>query len=194
MSLYECFEGVPDFRRAQGRRLDLAFLLSVITLGYLCGHLSKRSLSTFAKSNEETLRQMFSTKHKMPSHVTIWTCLSELDEQELVKCFNTWAQGCAPLLGGTWISGDGKSLGSTVEDMHGKGQKFTSVLSLFCQQTGLTQVVEQYRHDKKSEIHVLQGMLRHLKEAGVVIVLDALHCQKKRSPKSARAETTTTFK
>lgn len=172
----------------------MAFLLSVITLGYLCGHRSKRGLSTFAKSNEETFRQMFTPKHKMPSHVSIWTCLSGVDEVELVKCFNTWANGCAPLLGGTWVSGDGKSLGSTVENMHGKNQQFTSVLSLFCQQTGLAQVVEQYRHDKKSEIHVLQGMLRHLKDAGAVVSLDALHCQKKRSPKSARAGTTTTFR
>lgn len=179
MSLYDSFSVVPDFRRSQGQRIALPALLTIICLAYMCGHTSKRKVRIFAEANEGVLRDLLNLKHKVPSHVTIWTCLSELDESAMVKSFHQWSKATLPILQGQWISGDGKALGSTVTNMHNEKQTFTAVVSMFCQQTGLTHLVAAYRNGKQNEIHTLQGLLNHFENAGVVIALDALHCQKK---------------
>lgn len=194
MTLYESFSAIADFRRAQGQRTVLPALLTMICLAYMCGHTSKRKITAFAKSNEEVLGELLHLKHKVPSHVTMWTCLGGVREADMVESFNQWAKSVGPILQGQWVSGDGKSLASTVANMHDQKQSFTAVVSMFCQQTGLVQVVSAYRNDKRSEIHVLRGLLEHFKDAGVVIFLDALYCQKKRLPTSTTAETLTAYR
>lgn len=191
MSLYEHFSTIADFRRPQGQRIALPALLTMISLAYICGHTSKRKITAFAKANEEVLRDLLGLKHKVPSHVTMWTCLGGVPETDMIESFNQWSRSVGPILAGQWVSGDGKSLASTVSNMHDEHQSFTAIVSMFCQQTGLTQVVNAYRNKKRSEIHVLQGLLEYFKQAGVIIFLDALHCQKKRLPTLMEAATGT---
>ena len=100
----------------------------------------------------------------------------------MIEGFHRWSSSASPMVAGQWISGDGKSLASTVANMHNEKQSFTAIVSAFCQQSGLTHRLAAYRNGKQNEVHTLQGLLAHFKDAGVVIALDALHCQKKPWP------------
>lgn len=182
MSLYESFSSVPDFRRKEGQRTPLPALLTIISLAYMCGYTSNRKIKAFAHANAGVLRELLDLKHKLPSHVTIWTCVNEVEESCMIEGFHRWINSVVPIAAGQWVSGDGKSLASTVSNMHNEKQSFTAIVSAFCQQSGLTHRLAAYRNGQQNEVHTLQELLTHFKNAGVVIALDALHCQKKQYP------------
>ncbi|WP_345071252.1 hypothetical protein [Hymenobacter fastidiosus] len=64
------------------------------------------------------------------------------------------------------------------------GQTFVSVVSLYCQRTGLTLALQDYTDKKTGESSVIHALLDGLQHRGVVLTLDALHAQKKRLPPS----------
>jgi len=179
MSLYTAFEKIKDPRRKQGLRTTLPQLFCMITISNLCGHLGGRGVARFANYHSNTFTKALELKHKVPSHVVFSDILNRVDSKELITAFNEWASEVVPLKKGSPLSGDGKALASTVSDKHGGHQDFEAVVSIFCQETGLVYAIEQYRNKKESEIHIVQFLLKKLKNMGVVIHLDALHAQKK---------------
>ena len=56
------------------------------------------------------------------------------------------------------------------------------LVSAFCQQTGLVQQVKRLENGKSSEIASVQELIGQLAGKGLLLTLDALHCQKKRLP------------
>jgi len=106
--------------------------------------------------------------------------LSRVDQQQVIDAFNKWAQSFAPLRRYSWISGDGKALGSTVSDMHGKDQDFQAVVSFFARESGLVHSLEQYRNKQKArgEGDLLKFLVSQLEAMGAIISVDALHTQK----------------
>lgn len=179
MSLYTEFEKINDPRRKQGLRTTLPQLFCMIIISNLCGHLGGRGVARFAKNHSKTFTKVLKLNHKIPSHVIFSDILNRVDSKELITAFNNWAKDIVPLKKGMPISGDGKALASTVSNQHGSHQDFEAVVSIFCQETGLVYAIEQYRNKKKSEIHIVQFLIKKLKNMGVVIHLDALHAQKK---------------
>lgn len=179
MSLYTEFEKIKDPRRKQGLRTTLPQLFCMITISNLCGHLGGRGVARFTTYHSNTFTKALDLKHKIPSHVIFSDILNRVDSEELIIAFNNWTKDIVRLKKGSSISGDGKALSSTVNHQHGTHQDFEAVVSIFCQETGLVYAIEQYRNKKKSEIHIVQFLLKKLKDMGVVIHLDALHAQKK---------------
>ena len=61
------------------------------------------------------------------------------------------------------------------------GQDFEAVVSLFAHQGGLVRAMGHYQNKSKEsgEQQILRVLLNELDQMGVVICLDALHCQKK---------------
>ncbi len=178
MTLLEAFNNLSDVRRSKGRRNSLGQIFSMVVMSNLCGYLGYRPVSKFCKAHESIMIDVLGLKHGVPSHVTFRDVLQRTDSQQLIEHFNFWASSYVPLQAGDWVSGDGKALGSTVTNMHDKGQDFQAVVSMFCQQSGLVRVIGEYRNAKKSEVEVLRNLLQHLKDAGAVIRTDALHTQK----------------
>ena len=114
----------------------------------------------------------------MPSHVTFRKILTSLDSKRIINHFNEWSKS-QDLQPDDWVSGDGKSLKSTFTDYCGTEQDFASVVSLYCQKTGLSFQIADYRNKKISEGQILRDLLPSLKSKGVIVSLDALHTQKK---------------
>jgi predicted transposase YbfD/YdcC len=56
-------------------------------------------------------------------------------------------------------------------------QSFASLVSVFGQHSHLVYQIGIFENDKKSEIHVVQELLRVLQVNKAVFSLDALHCQ-----------------
>jgi hypothetical protein len=186
MELLTALSSVEDPRRAQGRRVSLEQLLIMSILSYLCGHTGYRAMSRFSKAHASTLAPLLALKHPVPSHVTFFEVLSRIDQQQVIDAFNKWTLSFTALEPYSWVSADGKALGSTVADVHGEQQDFQAVVSFFAQQTGLVHSLEQYRNKQKArgEGELVRFLLSQLESMGAIISLDALHTQKKQLSRS----------
>jgi DDE_Tnp_1-associated len=177
MTLNELFKSLPDARRGQGQRFALPDVLWMIFLGISCGYVGYRALSKFAKANQAYFTEIFSLKHGVPSHVTIRQILTDLDKEMVKQQFIEWCkqQDLSPL---DWVSGDGKSLKSTLSNSTESSQDFCAIVSFYVQKTGLTYSITDFRNKKTSETEIVRNLLPSLKDKGVIITLDALHAQK----------------
>lgn len=180
MDLLTSLSSVKDPRRAQGQRVSLEQVLIMSILSYLCGHIGYRGISRFSKAYSDSLSGLLGLKHPVPSHVTFADVLCRVDQQQVIDSFNQWALNFAPMKSYSWVSADGKALGSTVSDMHGSNQDFQAVVSFFAQESGLVHSLEQYRNKEKArgEGDLLRFLISQLESMGAIISVDALHTQK----------------
>jgi predicted transposase YbfD/YdcC len=178
MSLQECFEQVIDPRKASGLRTPLPELLCMITMGYMSGLTGYRGIGTFMKENREELMDLFNLKHPPIGKTQLRTILQKLDFTGISQAFFKWMATFVNIEEGEWLSGDGKALGSTVTDAHGNAQEYELMVRLFSQKLGIV-THSTTTKSKSTELKAMQGLLKNLELKGVIITLDALHCQKK---------------
>ena len=178
MSLSELFKSFPDFRRGQGQRYPLEDVLWMIFLGVSSGYAGYRPLGNFTKANVDFFTEVFGLKHGVPSYVTFREILTNLDKVAVKKSFAGWCsnQDLSPY---DWVSGDGKSLKSTLSNYDSDTQDFCAMVSIYVQKTGLCYIIEDFRNKKMGEAEILRNLLPSLKDKGVILTLDALHTQKK---------------
>lgn len=179
MSLYEVFGQVEDTRQPSGLRHPLQSFLTMATLSIMSGYNSMQSMATFFDSNKEVFVQLFSLKHGVPGYTQIRTILQTLNYESLCSLFSEWAFEHVPLEKGDWVSGDGKALASTLTDSQSSKQNYIAMVSLFVQKLGVVLGTNRYENGKSGEGASLQELLYILEGKGVIITLDALHCQKK---------------
>lgn len=179
MSLYECFVQIEDHRDASGLRNPLPALLCMITMSYLSGHSGYRATASFMKGNKEALMEMFDLQHPPLGKTQLRTVMQGLNFQSINQAFFKWMNSFVSIKKGEWLSGDGKSLGSTLKDAHGHAQEYELMVRLFSQKLGIITHLATTK-SKSSELKAMQKLLKTLEVKGVIITLDALHCQKKR--------------
>lgn len=180
MSLYECFEQLEDPRAASGLRNPLPALLCMVTMSYLSGFTGYRATADFMKGNKAVFMEMFHLKHPPLGKTQLRTVIQSLDFKSINKAFYQWIKNFAPVETGEWLSGDGKALGSTIKDAHGNAQEYELMVRLFSQKLGIV-THSATTKSKSSELKAMQDLLQTLEIKGVIITLDALHCQKKQS-------------
>lgn len=178
-SLYECFEAVKDVRDPSGLRHPLSSFLTMVTMGIMSGYNSMQSLAEFFDSNKSEFVELFSLQHGVVGYTQIRTILATLDYESLYSNFEDWAGQYIEIKQGDWVSGDGKGLNSTVQDAHSSKQNYVAMVSLFLQRIGVVIGVNRYENGKKGEGSSLRELLQVLQDKGIVLTLDALHCQKK---------------
>lgn len=182
MELAAFFAQVADPRRAHGQRFPLPALLWMTFLAIATGQRGPRKMAQFCRSNADFFISYFALRHGVPSYGAFRDLLQGLDKQALAQAFGDGF--CPQAQAGDWVAGDGQSLRSTVREAQGAGQSFASLVSLYCQRTGLTLAVQDYTDKKTGELSVLRDLLPALQNRGVVLTLDALHAQKKQPPPS----------
>ena len=178
--LVQFLKKVKDFRRERGQRHPLWFILLIVILGLMTGHLGYRALGYFAKQHRKKLTESFGLpRDRVPSYSTIRRALMGIDCESLIAVFNQWAAHLIPEeTADDWLAIDGKSLKSTVEHYCQNQQNFVSIVSCFCQENGLVLSLEKLENKQGSEIHCVQQMVRSMPFREKVFTLDALHCQK----------------
>ncbi len=144
-------------------------MFSMVIISNLCGHLGGRLIAKFTKIYGSTFKEMLNLKHPPPSHVIFSDILNRTDEKQLIGAFNEWSKNFVPLEKGTFISGDGKALGSTIQNAQNSHQTFQAVVSLFCQKSGLVRSLKEYQNAKVSEINVVKFLVKQLKAKGSVL-------------------------
>ncbi len=77
---------------------------------------------------------------------------------------------------------DGKGIKSTLVGGSSSYQNFVSMVSVYSHHHGWVVRHQVMENKHKSEVEVVQELVKELSGSQVVVTLDALHCQKKRSP------------
>lgn len=178
MSLVELFDQVVDPRKASGLRFPLPAFLTMMTMSYMSGYTGYRAPANFMKGNESELVSMFKLKHGVPGFVQIRTIINRLDFEQINEVFFKWMTSFVSIEPGEWISADGKGLNSTVSDAQTSKQDFEIMVRLFSQKLGIVLQTQSKRFKAREHI-AFQSLLEQLQLKGVIITLDAIHCQKK---------------
>jgi len=190
MSLLEILKQIPDKRRKQGQKYDLAHVLFYSILSVLCGANSYAGIHTVMSSKQDLLNAVFGTKWKRaPGVSTIFYVFNSLDITELEKVFRLHAkdlikdkqiisEGSGDLLN---LAIDGKSLrgtGSKTKNSKTKEDKLQQVLSIF---ESKEQIILAHLDSvgKGNELKSMQTMIAEIDLPTSVFTADALHTQKK---------------
>lgn len=102
-----------------------------------------------------------------------------IDFADFAQIFNSWAKNYVQIEQSEWLAVDGKSIKGTVSDYASQYQNFVSIVSIFSAKQGMVLSLDKLDNKHTSEITTVQTLLKALDLEGVVLSLDALHCQKK---------------
>ncbi len=178
--LLEYLREIPDHRRGQGRRYDLAGVLLVAILALLSGAHSYRSIHTFAASHFKQLRETFGLRwRKAPSNSRVRAILQGVDKVALELAFRSYSAAMAAGLPEKveCLACDGKELRGSFDRM--EDRRAAEVLSVLATESQLI-LAHVEIPEKTNEIPAFQALVAELGVKGKLFTLDALHCQKKR--------------
>lgn len=188
-SLYEALQGLPDARRRQGKRYELALLLCLLLLAKLAGQTTLSGATDWVRHRAETIAAHFGLKRKqMPCQMTYCRMLARLDVQRLDELlaafFIRWEaqQRCGEEPSRLRTPGahraheqlaiDGKALRAT-----SKQAQPTHLLSCYDVTTG-TILWQCNVGEKQNEISALKPLLTPALVKGRILTLDAMHTQR----------------
>jgi hypothetical protein len=163
-------------------------------MGILRGKYGYREIGRFCAQNKSVLINKFGFRNKkVPSYVSIRTFILTTDFVSIQKAFHQWTRSYVTIETGEWISIDGKSIRSTVNDYSNEYQNFVSLVSLFSSKREQVLHVEKLENKKGNEGQIVEELLEILDLKDVVFTMDALHCKKnatenRRQGQSLRSE------
>ena len=181
-SLLEILREIPDHRRAEGKRFDLATVLLYSILAMVAGANSYRQMHEFIRIHRQLLNGAFGLEMRYsPSYTGLRLILRGVDPAALETAFRRHASAIAapPATEGlTAIAVDGKTLrGSFDAFCDRKAAHMMSALRQADQIVLAHLMVEA----KSNEIPAAPELIEALGLTGCVFTLDAEHCQKKPS-------------
>ena len=179
--LLELLAEVPDPRRGQGRKYKLSHVLLFSILAIVTGCNSYRGIVTFIDVHRRRLNATFGlTWRRAPAHTAIRYILKGLDPADVEAVFRQHAArlqaaSVLPSKPGS-IALDGKALRGSFD--HFNDRAAAQVLSAFATDTSLL-LAHVDIAEKSNEIPAAQALLAELGlQRGVIVTLDAIHCQK----------------
>ena len=173
-TLLELLQGLPDPRLDHNKRHRLVDILAIVICGALCGVDNYVELERFARVKERWLRTFLQLPCGIPSHDTIGRLLSALDPKAFSELFIRWLTRWSDELKEAHIAIDGKAVRASVE----RSQRCSPLLivSAFAVESGLA-LGQVQTEASSNEIEAVPRLLEQLKIKGMLITLDALHCQ-----------------
>jgi len=174
---------VPDPRRGQGQKYELEYVLLFSILAVVTGCNSYRGIATFIDVHRRRLNAAFGLGWKRaPAYTAIRYILKGLDPRPVETVFRRHAarlQASCGTPGRGSIALDGKVLRGSFDNFNDRAA--AQVLSAFATETSLV-LAHVDIAEKSNEIPAAQALLAELGvEQGVIVTLDAIHCQKNSS-------------
>ena len=188
-SLYKALQELPDPRRDQGKRYDLAVILCLLVLAKLAGQTKLSGATQWVRHRSVTLAQRFGlSRQEMPCQMTYCHILAVIDAQRLDQILSSFFQRweaqsrCAEepsrLLtpqgkaDHRHLAIDGKALRST-------NKSDAPVHQLSCYEVATGRVLWHCNvKEKHNEISELKPLLTVEIVKGRILSLDALHTQR----------------
>ena len=176
-SLLEVLRSIPDRRRAEGQRFDLATVLLYTILGMVAGANSYRQMHEFIRVHRRYLNEAFGLALRYaPSYTGLRDILQGVDPNALEAAFRAHANAMAPASKGmVAIAVDGKTLRGSFDAFADK--KAAHMLSAL---RHADQIVLGHLMvgEKSNEIPTAPELIEALGLTGCVFTLDAEHAQK----------------
>ena len=180
---------VPDWRRAQGKRINLCNFLEMLVLAGLSGRFGIRDSARFIKNNATFFIERYDLQHGVPSQTMLFNSLEFIDFKAFNQAIKQWVIQYLPEdETDLWLAIDGKALKSTVSDYNNEKHNFVSIVSAFANKLGITIHSTSFESNKDNEAQAARDLIQDLELKGVTFTLDALHCQKKRLQPSWKEE------
>lgn len=169
-----------DTRRKQGRRHSVGNILLIVILSNMNQYYGYRGIEDFCKRYKVELNQALGfPRHGLPSYSSVRRVMMNLDFDALSSIFYHWVKGKSVISRDEWLQIDGKGMKGTMTDYASRYQNFVSLVSLFANRLGLVLTARQMNNRQESEILTVQRLIAQLDLKGMVLTMDALHCQKK---------------
>ncbi|MCU7881228.1 MAG: transposase family protein [Candidatus Thiodiazotropha sp. (ex Lucinoma aequizonata)] len=95
LSLYDYFKAIDDLRRVQGKKHQMATMLSLAAAAILCGMRGYKDIFIWVQSLGDKARSRFrcrkrKEKYEVPSRTVIRNALINVDPEQLNQTLNTW--------------------------------------------------------------------------------------------------------
>ena len=181
-SLLEILRAIPDHRRREGKRFDLATVLLYAILSMVAGANSYRQMHEFIRIHLQRLNEAFGLRLPYsPSYTGLRLILQSVDPTSLEAAFRRHASSIStppPSDGLVAIAVDGKTLRGSFDAF--SDRKAAHMMSALRQ---ADQIVLGHLmvEEKSNEIPAAPELIEALGLKGCVFTLDAEHAQKKRS-------------
>jgi hypothetical protein len=178
-SLLENLRSIPDRRRAEGKRFDLATVLLYAILGMVAGANSYRQMHEFIRVHRRRLNEAFGlTLRYAPSYTGLRDILQGVDPSALETAFRAHAfsiASAAAPAGMVAIAVDGKTLRGSFDAFADK--KAAHMLSALRHGDQIV-LGHLMVGEKSNEIPTAPELIEALGLKGCVFTLDAEHAQK----------------
>jgi predicted transposase YbfD/YdcC len=175
------FDAMDDPRTGNRLTYSLPEILLAALCAVLCGCRSCEQFATFTAARLEFLRRHLPYPHGTPSHDTFSRLFRLLPPAPFARLLAGLA--AAPGCGGA-VAIDGKVLRGSADAANAGSALMT--LCAFATETGLA--LGQVAVDAKSnEIPAVAVLIRDMELNGVVVTLDALHCQRETAKRLNKA-------
>lgn len=188
-SLYHAVQAIPDRRRGQGKRYELALLICLLVLAKLAGQTTLSGATEWIRHRAESIARHFGLRRsQMPCQMTYCRMLASLDAKQLDELlaafFTRWEaqQRCGnepsrlPTPQGfrehAQLAIDGKTVRATSKQEHP-----LHLLSCYDVTTG-TVLWHCNVEEKQNEISALKPLLTPTLIKGRILTLDAMHTQR----------------
>lgn len=173
-SIVECVMSVPDPRRGNHRKHELADMLFASLVSVLCGYDSYVAFARFTELNLEWMRGLgFAFKNGVPSHDTFRYAFSVVDHGLFSACLRNVSDILRDKARKGSVSIDGKALRRCMN----RGGKTPYIVNAWADADGI--VLGEVKVDEKSnEITAIPEILRLLGLEGCIVTIDAAGCQK----------------
>ena len=180
MSLLEALRSIPDRRRAEGKRFDLATVLLYTILGMVAGANSYRQMHEFIRVHRQRLNEAFGLALRYaPSYTGLRDILQGVDPKALEAAFRAHASAITstapPREGLVAVAVDGKTLRGSFDAFSDK--KAAHMLSALRQADQIV-LGHMMVGEKSNEIPTAPELIEALGVKGCVFTLDAEHAQK----------------
>jgi predicted transposase YbfD/YdcC len=171
VSVYEIFRTIPDPRRSQGQRYELAYLLTCLAAAMLCGRNSTLAVAEWCRDHQELLEKQFGPrKFYCPDASLYRKLLPRLDACQVEAAISDWIRATLVAEPDEPIALDGKK----VRGAKKTGEEAPDLLS-FCTHSSQETLLQALVGEKTNEIPVAVALLPYLPVAGRVYTADALH-------------------
>jgi len=174
LPLVRSLQNIPDNRRDQGKRFELAYILSLVLLGLVKGKTSIESCVEFGLARKKWFSRWFDVSHGVPNPTTVSRALAITPPQDVISIVSSFSSKMNGFVSETGVSIDGKTIKAISELKNG----IHHFISLFSHTT--CKILDQEGVVcKENEIVATPRLLTRQYLPGTMITGDALLTQKK---------------
>ena len=168
---------LKDKRRGQAQQHKIDVVLMITIMATMSGYQGYRAIGDFAQRyQKQIVKYLELEKERVPAYATVRRVIQEIDHKKFGDIFTKWMKHYMKKSNSQWIAVDGKAIKGTKQKEEDK--KLAHLVSFFASDSQEI-LIARKTADKSNEIPLVQKMMEEFPLQGMIITLDALHCQTK---------------